>query len=229
MHEPRTEDEALLAQAPSPVLDVGDQERLLRIHEEIADGFSALADIGPAVSVFGSSRVLADDPVYDLGVRFGYELGRAGFAVITGGGPGLMEAANRGAQEAGATSIGLNIELPEEQEPNPFLDLALDFRYFFARKLMFVRYSSGFVTLPGGFGTLDELFEALTLIETGKIRHFPVILAGSDYWSPLVAWLGSRLAAEQRIQQVDLELIQVVDDPLGAVSIMRRACAMDDC
>ncbi len=224
MTQARTADEALLSAPPTPDAEAA---RLERIGDEISAGFAALADLGPAVSIFGSSRVLPDDPTYELGVRFGYELGRAGWAVITGGGPGLMEAANLGAREAGATSVGLNIELPDEQEANPYLDITLDFRYFFARKLMFVRYSSGFVTLPGGFGTLDELFEALTLIETGKIRHFPVILAGGDYWSPLVAWMGSRLAELQRIDSDDLTLIQVVDDPAGAVDIMRRAHEMD--
>ncbi len=219
------DDEVLLGHAPR--LLEGDVDRVQRISDEIAMGFDALRSLGPAVAVFGSARVRETDPVYEMGVQFGEALGRAGYSVITGGGPGLMEAANRGARLAGATSVGLNIELPMEQRPNDFLDVSLDFHYFFVRKLMFVRYSSGFITLPGGFGTLDELFEALTLIETGRIHHFPVILAGSDYWSPLVAWVGSRLASLQRIDPEALRLIRIVDGPEGAIDIMRQAKLMD--
>ena len=186
-------------------------------------GFDALAGLGCGVSVFGSARVPEDDPDYALGRAVGAALGRAGLTVITGGGPGLMEAASRGARDVGARSIGLNIELPFEQHANPYLDLSLTFRYFFARKVCFVRYSCGFVVLPGGFGTLDELFEALTLIQTDKVRQFPVVLVGRHHWGPLWDWVRERLLADGYISPEDLELVTLCDDPEEAVATMRAA------
>lgn len=186
--------------------------RIARIHDEIAHGFEMLAPVGPGVSVFGSARLTENDEAYEVGRRLGWRLASAGFAVITGGGPGLMEAANRGAREAGGVSVGLSIELPEEQGTNEYVDLEVRFHYFFARKLMFVRYASGFVALPGGFGTLDELFEALTLVQTGKIHNFPVILAGVDYWGPLVDWVSSHLVDGALVSSSDLDLLLVSDD-----------------
>ena len=191
----------------------GDRERVERIRREIAAGFDALGSLGKAVSVFGSGRIPADDPRYEHARTVAARLGAAGFAIITGGGPGLMEAANLGARDAGATSVGLGIELPHEQQLNDHLDLALTFRYFFARKLMFVRYASGFVVMPGGFGTLDELFEALTLIQTGKVHEFPVVLAGAQHWSGLVTWLRDALEANGLTSPTDRELLVVSDDP----------------
>ena len=190
---------------------------------ELRDGFRALHEVGEAVAVFGSARTPAQHPRYALACEIGRALGRDGFAVITGGGPGSMEAANRGAREAGATSIGLNIDLPFEQHLNPYVDLALDFHYFFARKVMFVRYSSAFVVLPGGFGTLDELFEALTLIQTQKIRHFPVVLVDSGYWSGLVGWLREQMLGEGHISPHDADLLHVTDSIDEVVSICRAA------
>ena len=198
-HRPATADAELLIAPSAPGAQARDLERLDRIHTEIATGFSALTDLGPAVSVFGSARTSPDDPAYELARSIARGLGAAGYAIITGAGPGIMEAANRGARDAGATSVGLNIELPEEQVPNDYLDVCLDFRYFFARRLMFVRYASAFVVLPGGFGTLDELFEALTLIQTDKIAHFPVVLAGSDHWRGLLDWLDHQVLETGRI------------------------------
>jgi uncharacterized protein (TIGR00730 family) len=177
-------------------------------------GFDALAHVGAAASFFGSARTPADHPQYALARETAREVGEAGLAIITGGGPGAMEAANRGAREAGALSIGLNIELPFEQGANPYCDIALEFHYFFARKIMFVRYASGFVVFPGGFGTLDELFEALTLIQTDKIHEFPVILCGSEYWSGLVEWVRERLLGEGKISAGDLDLLTLTDDPI---------------
>ena len=200
-----------------------DPERIDRIHREVEAGFAALAGVTKAVSVFGSARVGKDHPDYTTARRLAARLGTAGFSVITGGGPGVMEAANRGARDVGARSIGLRIELPYEQRANEYVDLAVDFRYFFVRKLMFVRYASGFVVFPGGFGTLDELFEALTLIQTGKIRHFPVILVGSDYWGGLLDWIRDVQLAAGAIAQVDLDLISVADDPDEVVRIVQAA------
>jgi uncharacterized protein (TIGR00730 family) len=185
-----------------------------RIRDEVEEGFKALAHVGAAASFFGSARTPPDDPEYALARETARLVGEAGMAIITGGGPGVMEAANRAAREAGTLSIGLGIELPFEQAMNEYLDIALEFHYFFARKVMFVRYASGFVVFPGGFGTLDELFESLTLIQTGKIRNFPVILVGSDYWCDLIDWLRDRVAAEGKISPGDLDLLTVTDDPL---------------
>jgi uncharacterized protein (TIGR00730 family) len=211
---PESHDEEIL-QAQSPVvasLD-GDAERVARITRELEEGFTLLHDVGCAVSVFGSARVPEGHPDYELARGVARELSKDGMAIITGGGPGLMEAANRGAREGGSPSIGLNIELPFEQGMNPYVDIGMTCRYFFTRKLFFVRYAIGFVVFPGGFGTMDELFEALTLSQTRKIRHFPIILVGSDYWGGLIDWLRTRLLAEGKISRHDLELFEVVDDP----------------
>jgi uncharacterized protein (TIGR00730 family) len=221
---PATADEELLgAERPVVAVERTEAERLERIERELAAGFEALAGIGGCgVSVFGSARVAADHPDYALARATARRLGEAGFAVITGGGPGIMEAANRGAQEAGATSVGLNIELPFEQGANAFQDIGLRFHYFFTRKVMFVRYASAFVVFPGGFGTLDELFEALLLIQTGKVRHFPVVLMGVAFWAGLVDWLRERLAANALIAPADLELLTTTDDPDEVVGVVKR-------
>ncbi len=187
-----------------------DAERIRDIASEFARGFDALARVGRAVTVFGSARTPREHPDYALVQEVAACLGHAGYAIITGGGPGLMEAANRGARDAGALSIGCNIELPREQALNPYLDIGLRFRHFFARKVMFVRYASAFVIAPGGYGTLDELFEALTLIQTATIRHFPVILLGDGEWDGLLEWLRARVLAEGRIAAGDLAVLQVV-------------------
>jgi uncharacterized protein (TIGR00730 family) len=211
---PVTLDEELIsAEATAVVSTLTDAARVERIQEEVEAGFRALAHVGAAASIFGSARTRPDDPEYARARETARLVGEAGLAVITGGGPGVMEAANRGARDAGALSIGLNIELPFEQGLNRFVDLGLEFHYFFARKIMFVRYASGFVVFPGGFGTLDELFESLTLIQTGKVRNFPVVLVGSDYWSDLVEWLRRRVLGEGKISKADLDLITITDDP----------------
>lgn len=211
---PRTCDEELLAWFGPEFseLQASDPDRIHRIDRELVEGFDALATISKGVSVFGSARTSTHDPVYEHARQLGRRLGSMGFALITGGGPGVMAAANRGAREAGAISVGLNIELPHEQVPNLYLDINLRFRYFFVRKLMFVRYASAFVVFPGGFGTLDELFEALTLIQTGKIQHFPVVLFGTAYWSPMVDWLNHTLVANGAIDDDELGLLTVTDD-----------------
>jgi uncharacterized protein (TIGR00730 family) len=212
--QPTSTDEELFAAERETVVALrSDRERIELIGAELAYGFEALADIGPAVSVFGSARTASDDPAYERARRVAQCLAGQGLAVITGGGGGSMEAANRGAQEAGGRSIGLNIELPHEQRPNPYVDLGLEFHYFFVRKLMFVRYASAFVVLPGGFGTLDELFEALTLIQTGKVSHFPVILYGSDYWGGLLDWIEASPLARSNLSPGDLALLQLIDEP----------------
>jgi uncharacterized protein (TIGR00730 family) len=198
-----------------------EEERLERIRAELVTGYDALAHLGSAVSVFGSARTPPEHPDYALARATARRLGEAGLAVITGGGPGIMEAANRGAKEAGATSVGLNIELPFEQAPNPYQDIALRFHYFFTRKVMFVRYASAFVVFPGGFGTLDELFEALLLIQTGKIRHFPVVLLQSSFWAGMTGWLRERVAADGMIAPSDLDLLTETDDPDEVVALVR--------
>jgi uncharacterized protein (TIGR00730 family) len=223
---PATLDEELLAAEASSVLTTqSEAARLQRVHDELARGFEQLGQIGPAVSMFGSARTLESDSSYELARRTARLLGEAGFAVITGGGPGTMEAANRGAREAGALSVGLNIELPFEQAMNRYVELGLRFHYFFTRKVMFVRYACAFVVFPGGFGTLDELFEALTLIQTGKIRHFPVVLVDRAYWEGLIRWCHDRLVAQAKIAPADLELLHVTDDPSEVVSAVRDAAA----
>ncbi|MEV4492390.1 TIGR00730 family Rossman fold protein [Micromonospora coxensis] len=194
-----------------------DAWRALRILSEFVEGFDTLADLPPAVSVFGSARSKPESPECRLAEELGAALARAGYAVITGGGPGVMEAANRGASEAGGLSVGLGIELPFEQGLNDWVDLAIDFRYFFARKTMFVKYAQAFVVLPGGFGTMDELFEALTLVQTGKVTRFPVVLMGTAYWSGLIDWLRDTMAVEGKIGAVDLDLICLTDDVAAAV------------
>ena len=197
-----------------------DPWRVMRIQSEFVEGFGALAELGPAVSVFGSARTNPDHPTYELGVRVGRALVEAGYAVITGGGPGAMEAANKGAWEAGGTSVGLGIELPFESGLNPYVDLGVNFRYFFARKTMFVKYAQGFIVLPGGFGTLDELFEALTLVQTQKVTSFPLVLLGSEYWGGLLSWLRDTLADHGMISKEDLGLLHVTDDVDEAVRII---------
>ena len=187
---------------------------------EFVEGFEELAGMGPAVTIFGSARVGRDDEAYATAVEVGRLLGGAGFTIITGGGPGIMEAGNRGAREAGATSVGLNIELPFEQHANPFVDVEVDFRYFFVRKTMLVKYSQAFVIFPGGFGTMDELFEALTLIQTGKIRDFPIVLFGSDYWGGLLEWVRSAMIFEGKASEADLGLISLTDSPVEVRDII---------
>ena len=200
-----------------------DPWRVLRIQSEFVEGFGALAELGRAVSVFGSARIQRDTEEYRLGLEIGRELVSNGYAVITGGGPGAMEAANRGASEAGGVSVGLGIELPFEQGMNDWVDLGVNFRYFFARKTMFVKYAQGFIVLPGGFGTFDELFEALCLVQTRKVTSFPVVLVGTAYWGGLVDWLRERVLAEGKIAEQDLALFSVTDDPVEAVRLVRQA------
>jgi uncharacterized protein (TIGR00730 family) len=190
-----------------------DAWRVFRIMGEFVEGFDTLARLGPAVSIFGSARVGRDDPFYQAAERTAGLLATEGFAVITGGGPGIMEAANKGAAEAGGESVGCNIELPFEQGMNAYVQIAINFRYFFVRKTMFVKYAEAFVIFPGGFGTMDELFEALTLIQTGKVRDFPVILFGTEYWQALLDWLRDRMVAEGKIHPKDMELLVVTDSP----------------
>ncbi len=207
----------------SPGVRAADAERVRDVAAEFARGFDALAGIGPAVTVFGSARTPPEDPHYALARELGACLGNAGYAVITGGGPGIMEAANRGARDAGAVSVGCNIELPREQALNRYLDIGLRFRHFFARKVMFVRYASAFVICPGGFGTLDELFECLTLIQTRTIRHVPVILMGDGEWDGLLQWLHAGPLAGHRIDPSDLETLHRVSRPAQACAIVEEA------
>ncbi len=199
-----------------------DPWRVLRIQSEFVEGFGALAEVGPAISVFGSARTKPGSEEYALGEDIGRRLVEAGYAVITGGGPGVMEAANKGANEAGGVSIGLGIELPHEQGVNDYVNLGVNFRYFFARKTMFVKYAQGFIVLPGGFGTFDELFESLTLVQTETVHHFPIVLVGHSYWDGLVMWLRETVAVHGKIAPGDLDLIQVTDDPAEAVAIVRE-------
>ena len=200
-----------------------DPWRVLRIQSEFVEGFGALAELGPAVSVFGSARTMPDDAVYAMAEKVGAALVHAGYAVITGGGPGAMEAANKGARDAGGTSVGLGIELPFEQGPNRYVDLGVNFRYFFARKTMFVKYASGFIVLPGGFGTLDELFEAVTLVQTRKVTRFPIVLIGTSYWGGLLDWLRQTAAEAGTISAADIDLLHLTDDVDEAVQIVRAA------
>jgi uncharacterized protein (TIGR00730 family) len=227
-----TEDEQLLRREPVPPalhdFTSTDPWRVFRIMGEFVEGFDTLAGLGPAVSVFGSARVLPDDPVYQAAIEVGRLLAEHGFAVITGGGPGVMEAANRGATEAGGESVGCNIELPFEQGMNAYVKTAINFRYFFVRKTMFVKYAEAFIIFPGGFGTLDELFESLTLIQTGKVRNFPVILFGSEYWAGLLGWLREKMMAEGKISPEDMELLIVTDSPEEAVRVVMQ-CYQEQC
>jgi uncharacterized protein (TIGR00730 family) len=220
-----TEDEKLLSFRAAPTVEFThtDTWRVLRILGEFIEGFDRLAPVQKAVTVFGSARSAPDDPHYRAAEQVARRLARAGFAVITGGGPGIMEAANKGARRAGGISIGCNIELPFEQRPNPHLDTLLTFRYFFVRKTMFVKYSSAFLIFPGGYGTLDELFEALILIQTGKLYHFPVILFGRGYWDGLIQWLRVRVLHEGKICPDDLDLMVVTDDPAEAAALVIAA------
>jgi len=215
-----TTDERLLSDSEGSEWVHSDPWRVLRIQAEFVEGFGALAELGPAISVFGSARFKPGEPEYQLAERVAAGLVEAGFAVITGGGPGVMEAANKGAHENGGTSVGLGIELPFEQGMNSYVDLGVNFRYFFARKTMFVKYADGFVVLPGGFGTFDELFEALTLVQTRKVRQFPVVLVGVAYWSGLLDWLRDSVLARGAISAPDLGLLKLTDDPDEAVRLV---------
>src|SRR5216684_5730251 len=200
-----------------------DPWRVLRIQAEFVEGFGLLAELGMAVSVFGSSRAQRGSEQYELATRIAAGLARAGYAVITGGGPGIMEAANQGAASARGISVGLGIELPQEQGLNEYVDIGLEFRYFFVRKTVFIKYSQAFVVLPGGFGTLDELFEAVTLVQTGKITRFPIVLVGSDYWSGLLSWIHGTLLARGKISAGDPDLLRIADDPAEVVQIILDA------
>src|SRR2546425_5720613 len=220
-----TEDERLLTPRPRERRAVTrtDSWRVLRIMGEFVEGFDTLSDVYNAVTIFGSARTPVDDPYYEKAVETARMLAEEGFPIITGGGPGIMEAANRGCQEGNGLSIGCNIELPFEQGLNPYVERAINFRYFFVRKTMFVKYSTAFIVFPGGYGTMDELFEALTLIQTGKVSNFPVILFGAKYWAGLVEWLQDRVAGEGKIATTDLRLFTVTDSPREAVATVRQA------
>src|SRR6476469_7770684 len=216
---PVTEDEKLLQQSgPRTDFTRTDPWRVLRIMGEFIEGFDTLASVDKAVTIFGSARIGPDDPHYDAAVETARLLAEAGFAIITGAGPGIMEAGNKGAKLGGGRSIGCNIELPFEQGANPYVDTLIQFKYFFVRKTMFIKYSVAFIIFPGGFGTLDELFEALTLIQTGKIYRFPVILFGRYYWAGLLRWLQARVLSEGKISACDLDIMLVTDDPTEAVA-----------
>jgi uncharacterized protein (TIGR00730 family) len=205
-----------------------DPWRVMRIQAEFVEGFGLLAELGAAVSVFGSARTRRDAPEYELADDIATGLVEAGYAVITGGGPGIMEAANKGAAEAGGVSVGLGIELPLESGLNDYVNVGLEFRYFFVRKTMFVKYSQAFVVLPGGFGTLDELFEAVTLVQTGKVTKFPIVLVGRDYWSGLLSWINGTLLEQEKIARADLGLLRVADDPAEVVEIIKEAHSQVD-
>ena len=200
-----------------------DPWRVMRIQAEFVEGFGLLAELGVAVSVFGSARTLRGTAEYDLAERIAAGLARAGYAVITGGGPGIMEAANKGATEAGGVSVGLGIELPLEVGLNSYVDIGLQFRYFFVRKTVFVKYSQAFVVLPGGFGTMDELFEALTLVQTGKVTRFPIVLVGSSYWSGLISWIRATMQETGNVSPGDLDLITIADEADEVVRIITKA------
>jgi uncharacterized protein (TIGR00730 family) len=215
-----TADEHLLQRQDTTFLHT-DPWRIHRITAEFVEGFDRLADVGLAVALFGSARTRPDEPAYEAARETAAQLVAAGFGVITGGGPGIMEAANRGAAEAGGVSIGCNIELPHEQHGNTWANLSMEFRYFFVRKTMFVKYSEAFVVFPGGFGTLDELFEAVTLVQTGKIHRFPVVLYGRDYWGGLVDWLRATVVAARNVGTDELEMLQVADSPAQVAQIVR--------
>ncbi|MEU4164267.1 TIGR00730 family Rossman fold protein [Actinoplanes sp. NPDC026670] len=220
---PSTADQKLLDSHNREEWKTKDAWRALRILSEFVEGFDTLADLPRAVSVFGSARSAADSFECELAENLGAALAEAGYAVITGGGPGVMEAANKGATDAGGMSVGLGIELPFEQGLNDWVDIGIDFRYFFVRKTMFVKYAQAFVVLPGGFGTLDELFEAITLVQTKKVTRFPVILMGTEYWGGLLDWMKRRMLDEGKISAMDLDLIQVTDDVAEAVRIITDA------
>jgi uncharacterized protein (TIGR00730 family) len=227
VQESTTDQRLLDTRGPSDWVHT-DPWRVLRIQSEFVEGFGLLAEVPRAVSVFGSARTHPGSPEYAMGERLGAALARDGWAVITGGGPGVMEAVNKGATEAGGVSIGLGIELPFEQRLNDWVDIGVNFRYFFVRKTMFVKYAQAFVVLPGGFGTMDELFEALTLVQTKKVTSFPVVLYGSSYWGGLIDWLRSAMLAEGKVSAPDLDLIQVSDDVDEIVGIIRAAQVSHD-
>lgn len=227
-----TEDEQLLAgpnrEPARRDFTATDPWRVMRMTGEFVSGFDKLAHVGPAAVVFGSARTTESDPYYAAAREVGRLLAKRGFAVITGGGPGIMEAANRGAREGGGLSIGCNIQLPHEQSGNQYLDISITFHYFFVRKTMFVKYGEGFIIFPGGFGTFDELFEALTLIQTGKVRNFPVVLFGQRYWQGLLTWMRDAVLAERKISPSDLEMLVVTDSPERAVDVIAD-CFADEC
>jgi uncharacterized protein (TIGR00730 family) len=220
---PTTTDERLLSGGGDSAWVHSDPWRVLRIQAEFVEGFGTLAELGPGIGVFGSARTPRKSPMYAAAERIGAGLARAGYATITGGGPGIMEAANKGALEAGGVSVGLGIELPFEQSLNKYVSLGINFRYFFARKVMFLKYSNGFVAMPGGFGTFDEAFEALTLVQTRKVKSFPIILYGSEFWTPLLGWLNDHVLADGYISADDRALVQIADDPEQAVEMVTAA------
>jgi len=203
-------------------MTVSDSWRLFKILAEFVDGFETLSEVFPAVSIFGSARVKPGDSIYERTVIIARKLAQNGFHVITGGGPGIMEAGNKGAREGGAKSVGLNIELPLEQEPNPYADVTMNFQYFFVRKVMFVKYAQAYIGMPGGFGTMDEIFEAITLIQTKRIKPFPVILMGKDYWTGLIDWIRGTLLERGYISPGDLDIVAVLDDPDEAVNMIKK-------
>jgi uncharacterized protein (TIGR00730 family) len=203
-------------------LQLGESWRLFRIMGEFVDGVENLHDIGPAVSIFGSARTKPDNLVYKQAEEIAARFVKEGFAVITGGGGGIMEAGNKGAADAEGTSVGLNIKLPFEQEPNRFANVQLDFRYFFIRKLMFVKFAAAYVAMPGGFGTLDELFEVVTLIQTHRIKPFPIVLVGTEFWGGLLEWVKARMLANNLISKEDLDIIQILDDPAEVVEAVKK-------
>jgi uncharacterized protein (TIGR00730 family) len=203
-------------------LKLGESWRLFKIMGEFVEGVEGLHDLGPSVSIFGSARSQPDDPQYKKAEALAALFVKNGFGVITGGGGGIMEAANKGAAEAGGSSVGLNIRLPFEQKPNDFATIQMEFRYFFIRKVMFIKYAAAYVVMPGGFGTLDELFEVMTLVQTRRIRPFPIILVGSDYWQGLIGWLRQELLDHGRITPADMDIIQVLDDPAEIVDTVRK-------
>lgn len=220
-----TQDEQLLSPTAGDRIPFTETDtwRVLRIMGEFVEAFDTLAEMGPAVTIFGSARVRAGHPQYEAAVEVARLLGEAGYAIITGGGPGIMEAGNRGAKKAGALSIGLNIELPFEQGSNRFVEIPIDFHYFFVRKTVFVKYAQAFVIFPGGFGTMDELFEALTLIQTGKVQNFPIILYGSEYWQGLVNWLRHTMLTGEKIGRQDIDLLQITDSAQEVLEIVQQA------
>jgi uncharacterized protein (TIGR00730 family) len=228
MVESTTTDQRLLdSRGPTDWVHT-DPWRVLRIQSEFVEGFGMLAELGRAVSVFGSARTHREDPEYALGVRLGAALAEAGYAVITGGGPGAMEAANKGACEAGGTSVGLGIELPFEQGLNPWCDIGINFRYFFARKTMFVKYAQGFVVLPGGFGTFDELFEALVLVQTRKVTSFPIVMVGTEYWGGLFDWIRATVLPAGKVSEPDLDLLHLTDDVDEVVAFIQASVSSSE-
>ncbi len=217
---PTTTDQRLLSNKGDGAWVHSDPWRVLRIQAEFVEGFGTLAEIGAGIGVFGSARTPRKDPMYTAATRIGRGLAEAGYATLTGGGPGIMEAANKGALEAGGVSVGLGIELPFEQSLNKYVSLGINFRYFFARKVMFLKYSQGFVVMPGGFGTFDEVFEALTLVQTRKVTSFPIVLFGTEFWSPMLNWLNDQVLAHDYVSPSDRSLIQLTDDADEAVSLV---------